>query len=350
MKVKRIGIIGVGGIACSRHIPELKEIKECKITAICDIDESKLKTIGDNLDIPLEFRFTDYNNLISCTEVDAVEICTPNHLHIPIATAAVKAGKAINIEKPLSVDMKSCEPLKAAIKENFVPNMMSFTYRFMPAIRYAKHLIENGHIGNIINVDVVFLKNSAFFEGRRLEWRFEKEKAGTGVLGDLGVHLIDMAELLAGKITAVCGFTDIIIKERKRLDSEELAPVETDDYCSFICDMESGAKGNFTISRCSIGHPNTVKFDVFGTKGAISFELKNPNVLGVCLDAVDLANEKIKIIDVPQEYFTTQEAEFIRMLNGESYKILPTIEDGLRSQKILDCIIKSANEHCWVDI
>ena len=348
--MKRIGIIGLGMIGCGRHIPELKNVKECKITAICDIDENKLKTVGDNLDIPSEFRFTNYNDLINCSEVDAVEICTPNHLHIPMATAAVKAGKALNIEKPLSIDLPSCEPLKMAIKENHVPNMMSFTYRFMPAIRYAKWIINNGLIGDLLNVNVEYLKDSGFIEGRRLEWRFEKEKAGTGVLGDLGVHLIDMAELLAGKITSVCGFTDIIVKERMRLDSDQIALVDTDDYCSFICTMKNNVKGNFVISRCAIGKGNSIKFDVYGTKGIICFDMNNPNVLGIYSKVGDISNEKFKSIDVPQEFHTTQEAEFVKMLCGEECDILPTIDDGLRSQKILDAILESSEKRCWVNI
>ncbi len=348
--MKRIGIIGLGMIANGRHIPELKNVKECKITAICDIDENKLKTVGDSLEIPEELRFTDYNDLISCSEVDAVEICTPNNWHIPMAIAAVKAGKALNIEKPLSIDLPSCEPLKLAIKENNVPNMMSFTYRFMPAIRYAKWIIDNGLIGDILNVDVEYLKDSGFIEGRRLEWRFEKEKAGTGVLGDLGVHLIDMAELLAGKITSVCGFTDIIVKERMRLDSDQIAPVETDDYCSFICTMENNVKGNFVISRCAIGKGNSIKFDVYGTKGVICFDMNNPNVLGVYSKVSDISNKKLETIDVPQNFHTTQEAEFVKMLCGEKCDIFPTIDDGLRSQKILDAILESSEKRCWVNI
>lgn len=350
MNLKRIGIIGLGMIGCGRHIPELKNVNECKITAICDIDENKLKTVGDSLDIPSEFRFTDYNDLINCSEVDAVEICTPNHLHIPMATAAVKAHKAFNLEKPISINLNECKPLKLALNENAVPNMMSFTYRFMPAIRYAKWIIDNGHIGDVLNVDVEYLKDSGLIEGRRLEWRFEKEKAGTGVLGDLGVHLIDMAELLGGKITAVCGMTDIIVKERKRLDSEEIAPVETDDYCSFICTMENEVKGNFVISRCAIGMGNSIKFDVYGTKGVICFDMNNPNILGVYSKISDISKDKLQTIDVPQNFHTTQEAEFIKMLCGEHCDIFPTVEDGLRSQKILDAILESSEKRCWVDI
>ena len=350
MNVKRIGIIGLGMIAQARHIPELKAVDGCKITAICDIDNLKLESIGDSLGIPHKLRFTDFNDLINCEEVDAIEICTPNHLHVPIAVAAINAGKPLNIEKPLSIDLPNCEPITKALQQNPVPNMMSFTYRFMPAIRYAKWIIDNKLIGDILNVDVEYFKDSGFIKGRRLEWRFEKEKAGTGVLGDLGVHLIDMAELLAGKITSVCGVTDIIVKQRQKLDSDEWANVSTDDYCSFICDIENGVRGNFVISRCAMGKPNSVKFDVYGTKGTICFNMNNPNVLDIYSQSNDNWNKKLTTVDVPEQFQTTQEAEFIKMLNGQKDCILPTVVDGLRSQKILDAILESSKNNCWVNI
>lgn len=120
----RIGIIGVGGIANGRHIPEIQKSSGGKITAICDINEKALKATGDKLGIPEHLRFTDYRDLIASDEVDAVEICTPNHLHVPMAVDAVKAGKPVNVEKPLSVNLDKAQPLKAALEENPVPNMM----------------------------------------------------------------------------------------------------------------------------------------------------------------------------------------------------------------------------------
>lgn len=350
MAVKRIGIIGLGGIAAGRHIPELQKASGCRITAICDIDENKLKTWGEKLDIPKELRFTDYNGLLDSGAVEAVEICTPNHLHVPMAAAAVRKGLAVNIEKPLSVSFASTEPLRAALEKNPVPNMMCFSYRFMPAVRYAKWIIDRGLIGDIISIDVAYLKSSAFMEGRRLEWRFIKEFAGTGVSGDLGVHLIDMAELLAGKISEVSAVTDIVVKKRRRTDSEEWASVETDDYCSFIADMESGAKGTFVITRCAIGQQNTIKYDIYGTKGVISFDLNHPDVLGVCVGEVDLASEALHTVKVPKKYFITQEQAFVNMLNGSTGDLFPTIADGLRGQRILDAIEESDSGHKWVKI
>ena len=345
---RNIGIIGIGAIAVNRHIRELQQVADCAVTAICDIDPQKLEIIGEKLGIPAERRFTDYRDLIACEAVDAVEICTPNYLHVPIAVAAVEQGKPIHVEKPLATDLAATAPLSEALAKKNVPNMMSFTYRFMPAVRYAKWIIDQGLIGDIISVDVAYLKDSAFMEGRRLEWRFIKEYAGTGVLGDLGIHLIDMAELLIGRIQAVSAVTEIVVKQRKRLDSEEYGTVETDDYCSFLAKMERGVKGNFMITRCAVGQTNTIKYDIYGTKGLISFNLNDPNVLDVCAGEVDHMSGSVHTVKVPKKFFITQEQAFVDLLNGKPCDHFPTVADGVRGQVILDALQQSAAEERWI--
>ena len=138
----KIGIIGVGSIARNVHIPGIIASDDAVITAICDINPDNLKKIGDDLKLDDAHRFADYNDLISCEDVEAVEICTPNHLHVIIAQEAMKAGKPVNIEKPLSVNYTEASKLETLLKEKNVPNMMCFSYRFRPAVRYAKELIE----------------------------------------------------------------------------------------------------------------------------------------------------------------------------------------------------------------
>ena len=143
----KIGIIGLGGIS-KKHITEINDCDKGKIVAICDINPEALKTVGDNLGIPESYRFTDYKKLIACKEVQAVEICTPNYLHIPMAMEVVASGKALEVEKPLSVDCKNVQELLTAIDKAGIVNMTCFSYRFMPAVRYAKHLVDSGKIGN----------------------------------------------------------------------------------------------------------------------------------------------------------------------------------------------------------
>lgn len=138
----RVGIIGVGGIARNIHIPGLKKCADAKITAICDISEKALKAVGDDLNIDEKYRFKKYMDLINCPEVDAVEICTPNYLHVPMACEAVKEGKPVEVEKPLGLNYEDTLPLIRALEEKNVPNMMCMSYRFRPAVRFAKWIMK----------------------------------------------------------------------------------------------------------------------------------------------------------------------------------------------------------------
>ena len=347
-KVK-IGIIGLGGIS-KKHIKELSQIKECNITAICDIDEKKLCAVGEELKIPTENRFKDYRELINCKDVDAVEICTPNHLHVPMSVAAVEAGKPFNVEKPLSVSYEDACLLGEKLKEKPTPNMICFSYRFMPAVRYAKRMMENGEIGKVINIQVEYLKSSAFMKDRRLEWRFIKKYAGTGVLGDLGVHLVDMASFLLGDVKAVSAVKGIVVKERKVIGGDEIGKVETDDWCSFMAKIGDGINGNFFITRCALGNQNTIKFDVFGEKGMISFNLNTPEVIYINKDTENVDKGKLECITVPDEFKIMQEQMFIDMVSGKECKYLPTVEDGLKMQKVIDAILESSETGNWAEI
>ena len=345
----KIGIVGVGAVANGRHITELLKVADCQITAICDIDPQALQKTGERLNLPEKRRFTDYKALIDCQDVDAVEICTPNYLHIPIAEYAAKAGKPINVEKPLGMSAEECERLESIVKNHSITNMVCFSYRFMPAVRYAKTIIDKGLLGDIVSINVEYKKSSAFQEGRLLSWRFIKEYAGTGVLGDLGVHLIDMAQLLIGDFKMVSGTSGIVVKQRPKVKNGELYPVETDDYCNFIATLQDRKKGNdvgatFSITRCAIGHENTIRYEIFGTEGVIAFNLNSPDELAVCVGEIDkFAQGGMHTIKVPQNARrVTQEQAFVDAVSGKLCDHFPSISDGVKCQKVLDALARSA--------
>lgn len=343
-KEVRIGIIGIGGIACGTHREGLRSANGCKIAAICDIDEEKLATRGKEWGIPEALRFTDYKKLIDCDEVDAVEVCTPNYLHPEMAEYAIRAGKPVNVEKPLGLSVEQCLPMLRAQKECGTPAMVCFSYRFRPSVRYAKKILEDGKLGEIMGVNVQYFKDSGLWPGRRLEWRFEEQYAGTGVLGDLGVHLIDMVTYLVGDITEVCGRTEVLVKERKRIDSEELGTVTTDDSCNFIAVLENGRTANFSITRCALGNANTIKFEVYGSEGILTVDLNTPDMIGICLGEVDRECFGLHSVKVPAKYGLSQEQTFVDIARGLPVDTYPTLLDGVRCQAVLDAIKKSATE------
>lgn len=345
-----VGIIGVGSIAHSAHLKPLKDCKNAEVVAICDIDQNALEKVGDEFGIDKEYRFTNYKDLILCKKVDAVEICTPNYLHAQMAIDAINAGKPVNVEKPIALNFEQAQTIEIALNNKTVPSMMCFSYRFKPAVRFAKWILSQGLIGNIISINVEYLKSSAFIEGRRLEWRFIKELAGTGVLGDLGSHLIDMSRFLIGDLKAVCARTGIVVKKRKYLNSEEFGTVETDDFCNFIADFECGATGTFSITRCAIGNENTIRFEVLADKGVISFDLNNPHMLGVCIGEVDIKSYGMHTVKVPREYYAEQEQTFVDLIQGKTHEYTPTISDGVKCQQILDALLESSEKNKWVSL
>lgn len=349
MKKIKVGIIGLGGIA-NKHIAELLRCEDVEITAICDVDERAIAKKNELLNLSPECCYKDYKKLIKKADVDAIEICTPNYLHCEMALAALEAGKHVNLEKPIAMNVEEARRIAEAAEKSGKVGMTCFSYRFKPAVRYAKKLVDEGKLGRILGLNVSYLKNSGFWEGRRLEWRFVKEYAGSGVIGDLGVHLIDLAQLLAGNITGLFATSSIEVKERMRLDSDEIAPVETDDTCSFIASFASGAEGSFHITRCAIGHANSIKYDVYGERGTISFDLENPTVLNVCMGDGDPKNLNFDSINVPEEFYLDQERAFIDAVLGKTDALFPTLAHGAEGQNVVDAILLSAKERRWVEI
>jgi len=349
MRKVKIGIIGLGGI-CTKHINELLKCEHAEITAICDIDESAIARRKEQLGLPSEKCFRNYRDLIADSDVEAVEICTPNYLHAEMAIAAMQAGKHVNIEKPIAMSYKEALTIMDAAKESGVVHMTCFSYRFKPAVRYAKHIVDKGNLGRILGINVSYIKNSALWEGRRLEWRFVKELAGSGVAGDLGVHLIDLAQMLAGNITSLTATISTAVTERQRIGSEEWAPVETDDQCSFIASFACGAEGTFHITRCAMGHVNTIRYEVYGEKGAISFDLDHPEILDVCIGDGDAKKRRFETVVVPQEYYLDQERAFVDAVLGKRDVYFPDAASGAQSQLVLDAILQSAEEKRWIDV
>lgn len=349
MEKIKIGIVGLGGIS-GKHIRELLAISEAEIVAICDIDPARITEKNELLRLPPEKCYADYRDLIADPDVMAVEVCTPNHMHAEIAIAAARAGKPVNVEKPLALSYAEAKRMTEAAREAGVVGMTCFSYRFQPAVRYAKHLVDTGALGEIIGLNVAYLKDSALWEGRRLEWRFVEKYAGSGVIGDLGVHLIDLAQLLAGEITGLVAMKKTVVTERPRLDSDELAPVETEDMCTFLAAFGTGAHATFHITRAASGYKNTIRYDVYGTRGSISFDLDHPERLTLCIGEGRAEDRHFETVDVPKEYYLAQEQAFVNALSGKPDPHFPTLADGLQGQRIIDALLLSAKEGCWVSL
>ncbi|MBQ8510459.1 MAG: Gfo/Idh/MocA family oxidoreductase [Clostridia bacterium] len=352
MNTIRIGVIGCGGIANGKHLPELSRADGAVIHALCDIDEGKLNAAGDKYGVPAERRFTDWHDLIACPEVDAVDICTPNCLHVPMAEGAVDAGKPFCCEKPLGISYAETVRLLEETEAKDIQSMICFSYRFMPAVRYAKHLVEQGAIGNVVSFYAQYLKNSAYMKNRGLDWRFVGKDARYGVSGDLGVHLLDLASFLSGDVTSLTADLGIAVKERKRLDSDEFAPVETDDFCHFLARFDKGASATFSITRAAFGNINRICVEVCGDKGALRFDLNQNDRLEYYTGGIQEWDAicKMEKVEVPKEFHTSQMQCFVDLLHGNPDRYIPSLADGVKLQRVLDAIMVSNEKRAWVNI
>ena len=355
-KVIRIGSVGLCGIWTGVHEPGIRRSPDLELVAICDIDEEKLKAAGEKYGIDEAHRFVDYHDLINCPDVDAVDICTSNDAHFEIGMAAVEAGKPYDIEKPITMTAEEADILANATKEKGIKNMVCFSYRFKAAARYAKDLIAQGKIGKVYHVDMQYFQ--AWGLPRvdcPLAWRFIKNRTGSGALGDLGCHALDLVRFVLGKeYTNIVGHTGTYVKERKLEKGEGVGQVDVDDFCNYMADMEDGISASFQITRFGFGRGNYQRMEIYGSEGAIVYSLDaTPGLedeIEVCSGDINADAHVFSKLPIPQQYYSDQMQSFADILNGVGDGMPATIFDGQANQHVVDTILESAEAGKWMEI
>lgn len=241
----------------------------------------------------------DYHEVLNDPQVDVVSICAPNFLHAEIGIAAAKAGKAFWIEKPVGRGAQETESVEAAAIAAGVVNTIGFNYRHAPVVEHAKELIASGALGRITNMRGVFFADYSSEPNGALSWRFIREYAGSGVLGDLMGHLADLVQYLVGPIAAVSGMTKTIITERPVLqmgsgthfdviEGGEKKPVENEDYGAAMIRFAdnavgAGAIGTIEASRVAVGPRASYNFEIYGTEGSIKWDFERMNEIDIAI-------------------------------------------------------------------
>lgn len=355
-RVIRIGSVGVGGIWTGVHEPGIRRSPDLELTAICDIDQDKLNAAGEKYGVPPERRFTDYHDLIRCPDVDAVDICTSNDAHFEIAMAAVEAGKPYDLEKPITMTAAQAEQLAQATRAKGLPNMVCFSYRFKAAARYAKELIASGMIGQVYHVDMQYFQAWGLPRAQSpLVWRFVKSRTGSGALGDLGCHALDLVRFVTGKeYTRLVGHLGTYVHERQNLDGVGTGPVDVDDFSNYMTDMEDGISASFQITRFAFGRGNYQRMEIYGSEGAIVYTLDahpgEDDVLEVCAGDVYAEGRVFSRLPIPERCCSDQMQSFADIVLKKGDGMAATIEDGLKNQRVLDAILESANQGSWVTL
>lgn len=356
MEIKRIGSIGIGGISRGVHLPGLEASPDLSLTAVCDVNPEALRFAGERYGIDQSHLFSDYRQLIACPDVDAVDISTPNNLHFEIAMAAVAAGKPYCLEKPVTLSADQAAVLADATQRAGLPSMVCFSYRYRPAARYARELVRSGMIGKIYHIDLQYQQSWGLpYVNRSRVWRFSAEQAGSGALGDLGSHALDLARFVTGKEYArVCGHLGTFTHERPALDGSAMAPVDVDDFSNYMAEMEDGIAATFRISRFAFGRGNYQTMEIYGSEGALVYTLdrdgQGRDELWACSGRVNGASCRFTQLDVPDRFRADQMQSFADMLFGHPDEMTATIADGLANQRAVDAVLESSRTGRWVSL
>ena len=238
------------------------------LKAICARDEAKAKDFAEKWGY--ESVETDWKKVLARKDIDAVDICTPNNLHKEIAIAAAQAGKTILCEKPLAMNAAEGEEMCQAVEKAKVANIVWYNYRRVPAVTYAKQLIDEGRLGRIFHYRANFLQDWTISadlpQGGQGLWRLDVAASGSGVTGDLLAHCIDTAIWLNGGVANVSAMTETFIKERKHNLTGKVEKVGIDDACAFLCRFKNGSLGLFESTRYARGHKALYTFEINGEK------------------------------------------------------------------------------------
>lgn len=236
---------------------------------------------------------TSWESVLEDPEIDAIDIATPNHLHADIAIAAAKAGKHIISEKPLAPTVDEARSMVDAVEQAGIVNAVAFSYRRTPAVVLAKKYIDEGAIGDILNFRGTYLQDWSADPDSPLSWRFQKELAGSGAIGDIGSHVVDLARYLVGDIAEVSSIVSTFIKDRplqsggfdslgaSKGSGGPRGTVDVDDEAISLIRFRDGAVGSIEATRNAWGRNNFITLEIHGTKGSIFFNYENRDELQV---------------------------------------------------------------------
>ncbi|HIW34914.1 MAG TPA: Gfo/Idh/MocA family oxidoreductase [Candidatus Paenibacillus intestinavium] len=347
MKTYRIGLIGLGGMAHS-HLNWINELGRFEIVAISDVNSSALEQFGNQLNIDSSKRFINYEQLIVDPDVEAVVSVTPNHIHADIMSACIVAGKPFLGEKPFTRTLEEAQQVLALYEKNPISTMIGFSYRYTPAFRYMRELIKQGKVGAVHSFSIQYLQSWGTASQPYI-WRFDKAITGTGTLGDLGSHMIDMARFLFGEFEELSAQMKTIIPERLNVATNQMVPIEVDDFASFQARMTDGVMGIFQTSRNAVGSGNQHEVSLYGDIGTLHASTVNPDQL-IWIKEESPGQLVKQTLDVPQQYKLRQYEQFASLLDGTADETIPTLLDGFRNQQVLEAIIKSSNEKLIIQL
>ena len=317
----------------------------------------------------------NWRDLLDDPAVEAISVTTPNFLHREVGAAVARAGKHLWIEKPVGLTAADAHAVAAAVRAAGVASAVGFNYRYVPAVATARSMIAAGRLGSITHARFQLLSDYAAHPDGALSWRFERARGGSGVLGDLASHGVDLAVHLLGPIAEICADTAIFVPARPRptkatsghmrASGGELGTVENEDFMSALLRFDSGARGMLEVSRVAVAEQNNYGFDIHGTHGSVAWDFRRMGELRVSQGddyqdqmvtthfagpadpefqafqpgtAQPMSFDDLKVIEA---------AHFLRAIVGGTSGGA-TVEDAVRSAQLLDAALESVRTGQWV--
>ena len=368
----RVGIVGTQfmGRAHTKAYQDVLSFLDIPVKpvlrAACDINPEDLDSFANRFG--WQTTEISWQKMVARDDIDLIDICTPNVIHMPIAVAAAQAGKHILCEKPVAMTADESQMMLDAARQADVRHMVAFNYRRVPALALAKQLIEQGRIGRVFHFNAVYYQDWLVDPAFPFVWRHDIKKGGSGAHGDMNAHTVDLARFLVGEIEKVCAAEEIFIKQRSHGEGEVTGTVTADDAMYFLARFSDGALGSFMATRFATGRKNFLRLEIFGSEGSLLFNLERLNELQF-YSRSDAATEQgfqnILVTESDHPYVKNWwppghiigwEHTFIHEISdlllaiANKEPVYPDFYDGLRCQQVLDAVCKSANEQRWVDI
>jgi len=358
----RIAIIGAGAVSDYHHVPGIRLDPRAELAAVCDADpglvEKRLSQWG------LTKGTTDYQALCADPDIDAVIIATPNDTHLPISLAATENGKHVMCEKPLGLNAAEVGRMYRSARDHDLVHMTAFTYRFAPSMKYLRHLLKTGQLG-----EPRHFRSQRFLDWPETSWgwRQYKARAGAGDLFDMTIHRIDFALDLLGPVKSLCGAVARFTPRDTTPDGKPCAPSEVDDWSSLVGEFTCGATGVWEgttlakgYGRNGFGHEWA---EINGSLGSAVYRLHEPNTIllgktGQDLAPVPVPAEFLKPADSPRDPSKGEPAtvfrydlvwEFVSAIVA-GRDAVPSYYDGWCAQQIADSVLQSHAERRWIDV
>jgi predicted dehydrogenase len=343
-----------------------------RMAAICGRDQAAVAAAAARLGWPAWE--TDWKRLVQRDDVDLVDVCTPGSSHAEISIAALEAGRHVLCEKPLANTVEEARAMAAAAERaatGGVRAMVGFNFRRVPAVALARELVAAGRLGAIRHVRAAYLASHALDPELPLAWRHQASEAGSGALGDLGAHAVDLAQHLAGdRIAGVSALTETFVRERPLPGGGGArGPVTVDDAALFIARFGGGALGSFEATRLAAGHTEGLAVELNGELGSVVWELGAFNELRLFDATEEPATQGFRRIQVTRaghpyagawwpdghsigyEHTFTHEVRDLLQAIADGRDPEPTFADGLQVQEVLDAVQRSAASGAgWTEV